>query len=266
MWKRVDELLSHSEKHAQLGFNALRVWLWTLPHTDCNGVFTADPRLVKAQCMPLLDVRLDQVEAALAELVSARLIHLFDAGSKRYLVFHDHDQWNPPGNLKFQRGKYPLAPESVCQCVVKAAPSKPVDPGSEEEGERRSNVVRTSPSSPLSSSNVISPRDEMLRQMFNLAKNQNVAARADTLMVHLKAWTARLGAQEVQARLMDKSVVGKTVNEIHDQWFPKVAQKALAPAPKSYRCGTCNDTGLVDDPRDGSKSECSCRRRRAEGA
>lgn len=132
-----------------------------------------------------------------------------------------------------------------------------------ELGERSRRVVvgdARQPSPPY-----MSARDETLRQLFQLAQSQKIAATPSTLRARLDAWVARLGAADVQAKLMDRSSVGLTVNELQDAWFPKVVRKAVAPAPKSFKCGTCQDTKHVTDPRDGSKSACSCTRARSLG-
>lgn len=109
----------------------------------------------------------------------------------------------------------------------------------------------------------ISPRDEVVRQLFQLAQSQKVAAVESTLRGRLESWVARIGADAVQEKLSHPSAVGKTVNELQDLWFPKVQERPKAPAPKSFKCGTCSDAGYLVDPRDGSKSPCSCTRKRS---
>lgn len=265
MWKRLDESIGLSEKHARLSWPALGVWLYLLPNTDSKGRYPADVKIIKARCMTYREeFRLEQVEAALQELSKERVLHLYHSGEKRYLVLHDHDQWNPTGALRYQGAKYPEPPPEACECQRRESGVKtpPVSLSSSSTSEGVQGEHTDDPPPRVPSRPVVSPRDEVLRQLFALAKNQKVAATDATLRNRLDGWVARIGAQEVQARLMDPSTVAKTVIELQDMWFPKVAQRALAPAPKSFKCGTCQDSGFTVDPRNGTQSPCSCQRRR----
>ena len=275
MWKRLDEQISLSEKHSKLTWEAFGIWIYILSNSDARGRFSGDSRVIKARCMTYRDgVRLEQVEDALSELERERVLHLYHVGQRRYVQIHDHDSWNPPGALRYQDPKHPAPPQELCECVRRecgvktplvSSPSSSLSTSSSaSEG-----VQGEPPTSPLPSTPAAtSPRDEVLRQLFQLATNQKIAATPSTLRTRLDAWVARLGASEVQARLMDRSCVGRTVNELQDAWFPKVFQKAVAPAPKSYKCGTCQDTGsAVIKHADGKPvyGPCSCKRR-ASGA
>lgn len=117
MWKRLDPKIATSEKHARLGFSSLTLWVMMLPHTDSKGRYWANAAFIKGQCMPMFDhVRLEQVEAALLDLQKVGLIHLFDVGGKRYLVFHDVEDFNPPGALRYSRPQWPDPPDDLCKC------------------------------------------------------------------------------------------------------------------------------------------------------
>jgi hypothetical protein len=271
VWKRLDQKISTSEKLASFQFTPFTLWTMMLPHADCEGRYWANPAFIKGQCLTMFDVTPEQIEAALIELDKVGLIHLYEAEGKRCLLFHDHQEMNPPGSLRYQRPRWPTPESKRCECftIVKAplsrCSSRPLSSSSTEgvQGEP-SEPVPTPPSKPP----VESPRDEVLRQLFNLAQNQKIAATPGTLRTRLDAWVARLGASEVQARLMDRLSVGRTVNELQDAWFPKVTQKALTPAAVSFRCGTCHDTGKMPYWENGVKSEidCSCVRRKAGNA
>lgn len=88
-----------------------------LPHTDTTGRYWANAAFIKGQCLPLFDhVRLEQVEEALLDLERVGLIHLFDVGGKRYLVYHDSAEHNPTGGLKYQKSEWPSPPPGVCKC------------------------------------------------------------------------------------------------------------------------------------------------------
>lgn len=271
MWKRLDQKVSTSEKLASFQFTPFTLWTMMLPHADCEGRYWANASFIKGQCLTMFkDVTEDDILKALVELDTVGLIHLYPSGGKSYLLFHDHQEMNPPGSLRYQRPRWPAPEAKGCECftIVKAPLSRcsSPSPSSSTEGVQGEPIQEPTQNPYTSKPAVTSHRDEQLRQLFQLAQNQKLAATPSTLRTRLDAWLARLGASELTARLMDPSSVGRTVNELQDAWFPKVAQKALSPAPKSFRCGTCNDTGFLVDPRDQSKEPCSCKRRRAEGA
>lgn len=145
MWKRIDESISMSRKHGEISYQSLAVWLYLLPNTDCKGRYPADAEVILKRCMTFRrDMRLEQVEESLTELAQAVLLHLYDAQGKRWLVLHDHDQWNPTGGLRHASAKYPAPEEGICPCVAS----------------RRDDAVRTHISSPLLSSSLSSPKEE----------------------------------------------------------------------------------------------------------
>jgi hypothetical protein len=266
VWKRLDESISTSEKWAKLSWSTMGIGMYILANSDSKGRYDGDSRVIRARCMTYReDVRLEIIEGALSELERERVLHVYHVGQKRYIVFHDCLEWNPPGALRYQAPKYPDPPSELCECLrresgVKAplVTSRLVSSTSEGvEGE-----VEDEPPVPRPSVPVVSARDEVIRQLFQLARKQSIAATASTLRGRLESWVARIGAQAVQEKLSSPSAVGKTVNELHDLWFPKVQQKALAPAVKTFKCATCADTGKLPDGRGGS-SPCSCTRRRA---
>lgn len=264
MFKALHDNIGLSGKLAGLSDFEFRVWALGLAKSDTFGRTYGDAKLFKAAAMPLLDSRYEAIQTAIQALNTKGLIHLYSEGDKTFMVYHDHDQAGT-GNLRYRKSAFPAPPPVLCRCL-------------KAKGEQSVTAVGTAVTTAVTTADVhvhspvhvhvptLSPQDEILRQLFMLAKNQKIAAVDATLRARLDSWVDRLGAQEVQARLMDKSVRGRTVNEIHDLWFPKVPQKALSPAPKSFRCGTCSDTGKLVDPRGNSTSPCSCARRRAANA
>ncbi len=138
MWKRIDEQIAGSAKHAQLGFNAFTLWTMVLPHVDTKGRYPADAAFVRGQCLPLFQrLRLGQIHQALQELEKVGLVHLYDsADGKRYLVYHDHSQWNPPGRLRYQRARWPEPQKALCRCLGSGGPGPPFH--------ERENAVKTS--------------------------------------------------------------------------------------------------------------------------
>lgn len=280
MFKALHDKISISEKLASLSDYEFRIWVMGLAKSDSYGRIYGDARLLKATALPLLDSRLDQVQAALATLAQRGLVHAYEVEGKAFLVFHDHDQAGT-GNLRYRKSSIPAPPSSLCRCIqlegesltaVKTAVRTAVNtavvhvpsPVHVQEG-----VVGGGDTPPPRKPPppVVSAKDESMRQLFALAKQQSILAKDDTLTNYLAGWLRRLGsADKLHEKLMDPIVVGKTVIEIQDWLFPKVAQKALAPAPKNFKCGVCNDTGKVVSGYQDHQAvfgECSCRRRRA---
>ena len=219
MWKKLHPKIATSEKHAKFGFSPFTLWTMMLPHTDTAGRYWANAAYIKGQCLPLFDhVRLEQVEEALKDLERVGLIHLFDVGGKRYLVYHDSAEHNPTGGLKFQRPEWPAPPDGICGCLS-----------------RRDNAVVTA-ASPLSSfSSPPKPPDEppsevrpAIRHLHRRALEAKIPGRKETLLSYLESWTARTDAGRVEQILMDPWTRGKTVVEIQDHFFPKNAEKDAA--------------------------------------
>ena len=130
MWKKLHDRIATSEKHAQLGFGPFALWTMMLPHTDTKGRYLANPAFIKGQCLPFFEeVRLVHVSEALQTLESVGLVHLYDSGSKKYLVLHDADDWNATGGLKYQRPKWPEPPPGLCECLSRRDSSVTTLPG-----------------------------------------------------------------------------------------------------------------------------------------
>ena len=118
MWKRLDQMISSSDKFPKLGFNHMTLWAMMLPHTDSRGRYLANLSWIKGQVLPFFDVRLEQIEASLGKLAEVGLIHLYDAAGKKYLVYHDHADFNTGGAMANMPSKWPDPPPSLCVCVV----------------------------------------------------------------------------------------------------------------------------------------------------
>lgn len=158
MWKRVDDL-SLSERHAKVSLTAVGVWTYVLGHTDSHGRFHADSRVIKAKCMTFReDIRLVEIDAAITELSSVGLIHLYDVDGKRYFVLHRCGKYNPPGALRYNAPVFPEPPRSLCECLVEArresgakAPLVP-SPSSSSSSSPEGEVQEGGPGPPLNRS------------------------------------------------------------------------------------------------------------------
>jgi len=116
MWKKIHDRVSLSKKLAALSYDAFRVWFFVLPNSDMHGRYSADPTLIKAQCLPRVTMDDLRVTVALKELAAANLIHPYVVGSDEYFVYHDHQEHNP-GKLKYQKSKWPAPINLSCPCL-----------------------------------------------------------------------------------------------------------------------------------------------------
>lgn len=232
MWKRLDEAISTSEKWARLSWPGMAIGMYILANSDAKGRYDGDSRVIKARCMTFReDVRPETVEDALKELERERVLHLYRVGQKRYLVFHDCLEWNPPGALRYTAPKYPDPPEELCPCLTARKRG--------EDGAKAPLVPSPSPSLSTSSStsteegalgekppppvksprHVLTAQDEVFRQLWGLAKHQSVIAKDETLAVYLRGWIAQKGAAEVERVLMEPRCRGRAILDIQKWYF-----------------------------------------------
>ncbi len=257
MWKKLHPKIATSEKHAKFGFNPFTLWTMMLPHTDTTGRYWANAAFIKGQCLPLFDhVRLEQVEEALLDLERVGLIHLFDVGGKRYLVYHDSPEHNPTGGLRYQKSEWPEPPPQLCGCLS-----------------RRDNDVVTAASPPPSLSQPLSePPDRPMpgspeKQLMDIAEQQRVIAKPDTLRRYVNGWLSDRGYQYTETSLMSEWTRGKDVLSVHDKFFRvngngngKHQQLAQKPKRANAECGNCRGTGRRSNPVTGGQMDCSCLR------
>lgn len=256
MWKRLDESISLSDKWARLSWVAMGVGIYILPNCDTKGRFPADSRIIKARCMAYrYDVRLEVIEDALLELDRERVLHLYDVNGKRYLAFHDHDDWNPPGALKNNAPKYPAPDPNLCECLRResGAIAPPVCPVLSSSTSLSSEGVQGEPRPPASSPEGL---------LVNLALNAKVIHASERqLRTHVSGWLADKGFQFVESTLMSPSVRGKDVFWIHENYFKPLKNGKPAPgARKKVRtpgCAKCNNTGRRVNPVTKSEMDCS---------
>lgn len=127
MWKRLDSSGSSSKKLWSVSDMAYRVWANILPWTDRWGRITADLVFLRSQCLPRCRYSDDELERAIWDLEMAKLIHMYEAGGEKYLVYHNHDDHNPPGHIKNQRSQYPAPPNDLCECILGPVRTPPQD-------------------------------------------------------------------------------------------------------------------------------------------
>lgn len=232
MWKPVSTDLALSDAHESLSHLAYKLWVQLLPFTDVKGRYRADSGLVKQQCLPLSSARLPSVDEALAELASANLIHLYDVGGKRYLVYHEP----PKTGLKYQRTRFPDPPASLCPCLKSEASG-----GSSELMERRSDGVpnAASHSPPQSHSQEGGsggkPSLADADQIFAWLKVNHVLGSDAQLRQHAQGWTAAFGVNRA-LEVLNAGGRGRDVLWINRTLFAK--EKARPKPPPDCRiCG-----------------------------
>ena len=252
MWKKLHPKIATSEKHAKFGFSPFTLWTMMLPHTDTTGRYWANAAFIKGQCLPLFDhVRLEQVEEALVDLEKVGLIHLFDVGGKRYLVYHDSSEHNPTGGLKFQRSEWPAPPDGICGCLS-----------------RRDNAVVTTASPPLSlssslSSNPNPPSSSPEGLLVTLALNAKVIHASERqLRTHIAGWLADKGFQFCEGLLMNPAIKGKDVFWIHETYFKPTRNGKAAPGARRKvvkpDCDKCGGSGRRLNPITNMEMDCGC--------
>lgn len=116
MYKALQDTIGLSTKLSSLTDFQFRVWSMGLAKSDTFGRIQADAKLFKAAAMPLSDVSESKVKTAIEAIERAGLIHLYELGGKRYMVFHDHEQAGT-GNLRYRKSAFPAPPSSICRCV-----------------------------------------------------------------------------------------------------------------------------------------------------
>jgi len=213
LWKKFHQTLSLSEKHAELGFSPLALWMQVLVNADTKGRYTTDLRIIRTQTIPLYENVTDQmINDALKVLKDLGLIHTYAVGEKGYLVFHDHEATNPTGNLKHQRPRWPAPPADLCPCVADpaAAPPKGGKPPSEED------------------------------RLFALALEAKIIGSPVLIRQHIAGWIESHGVAKAENVLRSQAVRGRGIFEIHDTVFARKKLDAPGAFVKCDACGTPN--------------------------
>lgn len=272
MWKKLHDL-SESDRHAELSWLSLGVWAYVVPHTDCLGRFSGDPRVIKAKCMTFREtVRLDQVEEALVELDKAGLLHLYTQDGKRYLVLHQHAKYNPTGNLKNQAPRYPDPVGVGCECTavntaVNTAVSPLISPSvsgsSSEEG------MQGEKPEPIEKPPMLASEHDGIRQMLQLCETQMIPTGEASNRKWLTAMAAKSSWDRVHEILMMPGSVGTPIHKIYDTHFDRRNGHEVPFKPTQHprgdpACPRCKGSGKGDyAPGTGEYGKCGCLKRKA---
>lgn len=250
MWKRLDQKIATSEKHTKFGFSPLTLWVMMLPHTDSKGRYWANASFIKGQCLPLFEhVRLEQVDRALLDLQEIKLIHLYDSeDGKRYLVYHDVEDFNPPGALRYTKPQWPAPPDDLCKCLQR----------------RESGVLAplvTSPSSSTSSSPPYQPPPEPtdgrflpsspVGQILELMRRKKIRGGKDQLRNAAEGWIAKKNFEFCQELFTNGKVDGWDVFEVSNTHFANAKTFEPVFTPAKTKCANCGGSGKVAGGVDG---------------
>ena len=229
MWKRLDESLSLSEKHARLSWEAFGLWVYLLSNSDAKGRFSGDARVIKARCMTYREaVRLEQVEDALSELERERVLHLYHVGPRRYIQIHDHDSWNPPGALRYQDPKHPAPPDDLCECVRRESGVKTPLVSSSSSSPSASEGVQGEPDHPPPKRPPSKPgvsHEALLVSVWNDQPRRDPISPAKGVRFVETAVAAGVPMPEIEAAFWDSKVCdGKKIWEVLDPLKAKYAK------------------------------------------
>ncbi|MFA4974561.1 MAG: hypothetical protein WC683_18290 [bacterium] len=116
--------ISKAKKFDELPDDTCRLLAtWTIAHLDLNGVFYADPMLVRSVVFPRrADITLEQVEGYLAAMQSVGLIQLFEDRGEMWQWWPGFADNQPGLRRERERTDYPLPP--VCRQPADNLPPK----------------------------------------------------------------------------------------------------------------------------------------------
>lgn len=103
----ISKSISTSTRLSEVSNFAKLLFTWIIPHCDDFGHLDANPKIVKAIVIPLLDETSEHVGAALQELEMKKLIRFYDSGGRKYLEI---DKWDDHQTFKTDRPLMQHAP------------------------------------------------------------------------------------------------------------------------------------------------------------
>lgn len=92
--------ISTSTRISEVSTFAKLLFTWIIPHCDDYGHLDANPKIVKAIVVPLLDEGADDVKKALEELAVKKLIRFYETEGRKYLEI---DKWDDHQTFKTDR-------------------------------------------------------------------------------------------------------------------------------------------------------------------
>lgn len=140
MANRIIRDWTDSERINNLSFQAETLFIRLMMKADDLGTYHANPKLIKAFCFPLKNIRESDITRWLQELTSAGIIALYDADNKPYLHIINFGQ-----RLRQVNPKFPQIPKNeldkfmsaTCQQYVSSPPLE-----EEEEEEEKKEIKK----------------------------------------------------------------------------------------------------------------------------
>lgn len=117
--RMINKKISTSKRVNNLPADAALLYTWLLAHVDVNGVFYADPNLVKSIVIPRRPVIAEQVEAWLHLMAEAKkddetpLIHVFQSDGDDYLWCPGFEDEQIGLYWKSEKPEHPLPPREL---------------------------------------------------------------------------------------------------------------------------------------------------------
>ena len=171
------------------------------------------------------------------------LVHFYTVDGKRYMVFHDHEDYNKgTKNLKYQvRSKIPPPPQNLCPCVmytkeesggaVSADQSADVSAVASAAVHVPSYVHVHVPSSDgdggVEEGETWPPQKATNRgHLWDLFKRAKITGTDSQRRQYFEAWLAQSGAQRLEQILMERRIIGKDVFVIQRWYFNDMLKEA----------------------------------------
>lgn len=96
----ISKSISTSTRLSEVSNFAKLLFTWIIPHCDDFGHLDANPKIVKAIVIPLLEEGAADVQKALGELEERKLVRFYEAEGRKYL---EVDKWDDHQTFKTDR-------------------------------------------------------------------------------------------------------------------------------------------------------------------
>jgi hypothetical protein len=155
--RMLNKSVSLSMKYHELPDDTCRLLAtWTISHLDCNGVFYADPAIVKSLVFPMrVDLSIQKIGEYIDAMVGVKLITLFQFDGRLWQYWPGFDDNQTNLRKDRERSDYPLPQESADTIRVSPQTSGPTP---DNAGSNPDNIRKDSgnipPQSNISQSNI----------------------------------------------------------------------------------------------------------------
>ena len=103
--------ISASKKMDEIASDTARLLAtWTIAHLDLNGVFYADPAMVRSMVFPRRTDSLEAIEGYLQDMARVGLIVLFESGGEMWQYWPGFEHNQPGLRRERERSQYPMPP------------------------------------------------------------------------------------------------------------------------------------------------------------